>query len=75
VKFRVRTWLCFVFFFFFFKLLEAKLKNFESMSLAEEISRQPSIESVGWLFVVTLRQTYNGTAEQAEQGKNIKCTI
>ena len=51
------------------------MKNFESMSLAEEISRQPSIESVGWLFVVTLRQTYNGTAEQAEQGKNIKCTI
>ena len=43
-----------LFFFFLKKLLEAKLKNFESMSLAEEISRQPSIESVGWLFVVTL---------------------
>ena len=50
------------------KLSVATLKSFEIMELAEEISRQPSIDSVMWLLVVTLMQIYNDK-EQAEQGK------
>lgn len=49
-------------------LPEAKLENFKLMALAEESSRQPSIDSVLWLLVVTLRQVYN-EMEQVEQGK------
>ena len=37
------------------------------MTLAE-ISRQPNIDSVLWLLVVTLMQIYN-EKEQAEHGK------
>ena len=50
------------------KIPVATLKSFEIMELAEEISRQPSIDSVMWLLVVTLMQIYNDK-EQAEQGK------
>ena len=31
---------------------EVKLKSFRVMALAEEISRQPSIDCVAWLLVV-----------------------
>jgi hypothetical protein len=48
-------------------LSEAKLKSFGLMTLAE-ISRQPNIDSVLWLLVVTLMQIYN-EKEQAEHGK------
>jgi hypothetical protein len=37
-----RMWLLLSFFFFEKNLHEAKLKNFELMAMAEEISRQPS---------------------------------
>ena len=36
--------------------------------MAEEISRQPSVDSVAWLLVVTFMQIYN-EKEQAGQGK------
>ena len=38
------------------------------MSLAEEISRQPSIDSVVWLLMVTLVQIYH-EKEQTDQEK------
>ena len=41
------------------------------MALAEEISRQPSIDSVMWLLVVTLMQIYN----EEEQAEKEKCKI
>jgi hypothetical protein len=37
-------------------LPEAKLKSFGLMSLAEEISRQPRIDSVMWLITASLMQ-------------------
>jgi len=40
-------------------LPEAKLKNFELIALAEEISKQASIDSVLWLVVFTPLQIYN----------------
>ena len=40
-------------------LPEAKVRTFRLMGLAEEISRQPNIEYVMWLLVVTLLQIYN----------------
>ena len=39
-------------------LLEAKMKSFGLISLAEEISTQTSIDSVVWLLVVTLMKIY-----------------
>ena len=43
--------------------------------MAEEISKQPSIDSVAWLFVLTLMKIYN-EKEQAEKArKNTKCAI
>ena len=49
------------------------MKSFGLIPLAEEISKQPSIDSVVWLLVVTLMKIYN-EKEQAEQGKlqNVK---
>ena len=38
---------------------EVKLKSFRVMALAEEISRQPSIDCVVWLLVASLMQIYN----------------
>ena len=38
---------------------EAKLKCFGLMILSEEISRQPDIDSVLWLLLVTHIQIYN----------------
>lgn len=38
---------------------EAKLKDFELILLAEEISRQLYIDVVMWLLVITLEQVYN----------------
>ena len=49
-------------------LLEAKVKSFGLISLAEEISKQPSIDSVVWLLVVTLMKIYN-EKEQVGQMK------
>lgn len=40
-------------------LTEAKLKNFELISLAEEISRKHNIVSVVQLLVIILMQVYN----------------
>ena len=49
------------------------MKNFGLNLLVEKISKQPSIDSVVWLLVVTLMKIYN-EEEQAEQGKlqNVK---
>jgi hypothetical protein len=49
-------------------LHEAKLKSFGLISFAEEISRQPNIDSVTWLVVITLMQIYN----EKEQGEGYK---
>ena len=49
-------------------LPEAKVKSFGLIPLAEEISKQPHIDSVMWLLVIILRKIYN-EKEQAEQGK------
>lgn len=49
-------------------LPKAKVKSFELIPLAEEISKQPSIDSAVWLLVLTLMKIYN-EKEQAEQGK------
>ena len=46
-------------------LSEDKVKNFGLIPLAEEISKQPSIDSVLWLLIVTLVKIYN-EKEQAE---------
>ena len=40
-------------------LQEAKMKVFESIPQAEEISKQPRIDSVVWSLVLTLRKIYN----------------
>lgn len=47
-------------------LPEAKLKSFVLISLAEEILRQPYIDSVMWSLAITLIQIYNNQ-EQAGQ--------
>lgn len=44
------------------------MKSFGLIPLAEEISKQPSIDSAVWLLVLTLMKIYN-EKEQAEQGK------
>ena len=44
------------------------MESFELTALAEEISRQPSINCVAWLLVATLIQIYS-EKEQVEQGK------
>lgn len=47
---------------------EAKLKSNGLISLAEEVQRQPDIDSVVWLLVMTLMQICNkkGQPEQKE---------
>ena len=47
---------------------EAKVKSFGLISLAEEISKQPSIDTALWILVLSLMKTYS-EKEQAEQGK------
>ena len=49
-------------------LPEVKLKSFGLMALAEEVSRQISIDSVTWLLEISLTQIYN-EKEPAKQGK------
>ena len=49
-------------------LPEAKVKSFRLISLAEEISKHPNIDSVVWILAVTLMKFYN-EEEQAEQRK------
>ena len=49
-------------------LLECKVKIFGLIPSAKEISKQPSVDSVMWLFVVTLMKIYN-EKEQTEQSK------
>ena len=53
-------------------LPEAKVKSFELIALAEEISKQPSIDTVVWSLVSILIKIYNDK-DQAEQG-NIQNT-
>lgn len=48
-----------------------ELMSFRRMALAEGISRQPSINCVGWLLMATLMQVYN-EKNLAEQGKKIQ---
>ena len=50
-------------------LPEAKGKSFRLILLAEEILKQPSIDSVVWLLVITLVKIHGGK-EQAEQSKS-----
>ena len=50
-------------------LPEAKVKSFGLILLAEEISKQPSIDSVMWFLVVTLMKIYN-KKEQVQQSKS-----
>ena len=44
------------------------MKRFELIPLAEEISKEPSIDIVVWVLVLTLIKVYN-EKEQAEQRK------
>lgn len=44
------------------------MKRFGLIALAEEMSKQPSIESVVWLLVLILMKIYN-EREHAEHGK------
>jgi hypothetical protein len=46
---------------------QSKLKSIELILLSGNISRQPNIDSIIWLLVVTLRQVYN-QKEQAGKG-------
>lgn len=39
-------------------MVENKLKSFELIALGEDISIQPSIDSVVWLLIITLMQIY-----------------
>ena len=52
-------------------LPEAKVKSFGLISLAEEISKQPSIDFVMGLLVLTLMKIHN-KKEQTEQEKYVK---
>lgn len=55
-------------------LSKIKLKSFRLMYLTEENSRQPKIDSMMWLLVVTLMQVYS--EKRAGRAKRIiKCTI
>ena len=45
---------------------EAQLKSFGLIPFAKEISKQPGIDSVVWLLVVTLIEIYH-EKEQAKQ--------
>lgn len=47
-------------------LLEAKLKSFGLMLLAEKISIQSNVDAVLWLLVITFMQIYN-EKEKARQ--------
>lgn len=49
-------------------LPDFKVKSFGLITLVEEISKQPSIDSVSWLQVLMLMKIYN-KKKQAEQGK------
>ena len=49
-------------------LPEAKVKSFGLIPLEEEISKQPGIDSVIWLLVITLMEIYN-EKKKAVQGK------
>ena len=49
-------------------LPEAKLKSYGLTALAEDISKQPSIDCVAWLLKASLMQIYT-EKEQAGQGK------
>ena len=44
------------------------MKSFELIPLAAEISKQPSINYVEWLLVITLTKIYKEN-EKAEHGK------
>ena len=50
-------------------LPEGKLKSFRLMTLAEETSRQPDIESFKWLLVIALMQIYkvSGNVDKEKQ--------
>ena len=60
-----------VFCLFLKSLPEAKLKSFGTILLAEETLKQPSIDYVMWLLMVTLMKIYKakGKAEQAKLQK------
>ena len=49
------------------------MKSFRLIPLGEEISKQPNIDSVMWLLVVTVTKVYN-EKKQAQQGQlhNVK---
>ena len=55
-------------------LPDPKVKRCGLIPLSEEISGQPSTDSVVWLLVSMLIRIYN-EKEQAKQGKIKKCTI
>ena len=48
-------------------LPKTEINSFRLILLAEEIQKQPSIDSVVWFLVVTLMKIYE--KKQAEQGK------
>jgi hypothetical protein len=52
---------------------EAKLKGLGLLPLAEEISRQPSIDCVLWLLTTTLMQNCNDRRGSREKRKT-RCT-
>ena len=49
-------------------LAEAKLKSYGLTALAEDISKQHSIDCISWLLVAMFRQMYN-KKEEVEQEK------
>lgn len=49
-------------------ILEAKLKSFRLLLLAEKISRQPNIGSTPRLLVITLMQVYNDKKQKGQKG-------
>lgn len=50
---------------------EAKLEGFVLISVAEEFLRQPYIDCVMWLLVVTLIQIYKKKRSQAKRNKSM----
>jgi hypothetical protein len=53
-------------------LHEAKLKSFGLMPLAE-VSKQPSIDHVLWLLIITLIPIYNKKEQAVQRATN--CTV
>lgn len=56
------------------KLPGAELKSNGLIALAEDISRESSIESVVWLLMLNIMPIYSENGNTGEK-KNAKCTV